>query len=283
MYLIRKRQLGDVVWIEPIIRKLSLKHNKLIVHTKYNEIFKHNNYKNVFFKDKLNFFEKIFIYVDKILQTNLFSINLDGVYEQDTQKHILHAYQKFANLPIENIYPSIQFSKEEELLNLVDKDKYAIIHIESFSSRNYRNIFDVEWGIVAKKLNEMGYHVIQVGKNNQNIPNTSFLRTSIRDLMILIKKSSLFIGIDSFPSHLAAIFKIPSLIFFGAINPDYRHFRDQFNGKFLQNYCEFLGCYHSSKNGKEVSCVLVGDFGKPKCSVFETNFITQEIDNLIKN
>lgn len=280
MYLIRKRQLGDVVWIEPIIKDLSKKYKRLVVFTKYNEIFAHNIYSNVIFKSKLSFFEKLLIHFDKIYNTSFFSINLDNAYESSPKQHILHAYQKKAKLPIENKYPEIKCSKEELERFFFDGDKYAIIHIESFSAKNYRNIHGLNWNEVARFLSDSGYKVIQVGKNNQNIENASHINTSIRDLICVISKASLFIGIDSFPSHLAAIFKIPSLIFFGAINPNFRHFKDQYNGKFLQGDCEFAGCYHTSPNLKEVTCKIVGDEGVPKCAIYDSAKLIDDIKNL---
>jgi ADP-heptose:LPS heptosyltransferase len=282
MYLVRKRQLGDVLWIEPIIRRLSSRYRKVIVHTKYNEVFKYNNYKNVVFKDKLFVIEKLLIFFDHFFGTSFFSINLDGAYEHDPRKHLLHAYQNISKLPVENLYPTIVLSKHEQEKCFFDNSKFAIIHFESFSSKNYRSVYGIEWEVISKYLNDLGYIVVQVGKHNQNIANTIFIKTSIRDLISLVKKSKLFIGIDSFPSHIAAIFKVPSLLFFGAINPDFRHFRDQFNGFFLQSDCELSGCYHSSKNGKEVSCYLVGDSGIPKCSIYKTSEIINNINNLIK-
>lgn len=281
MYLIRKRQLGDVVWIEPIIRKLSNKYKKVVVFTKYNEIFNHNIYDNVVFKSELSIFEKLLIQFDIFFHSSFFSINLDNSYEIDPKQHILHAYQKKAQLPIENVYPEIILSKVEKEKSFFKEKKYAIIHIESFSIKNYRNIHGITWPIIANFLKQSGYLVVQVGKNNQNIYDTVFIKTDIRDLMSIISNASLFIGIDSFPSHLAAIFKVPSLTFFGAINPNFRHFSDQFNGKFLQGFCEYAGCYHTSKNLKEISCSIVGDNGIPKCALYDTNKLIEDIKHLI--
>lgn len=57
-YIVRKRQLGDVLWIEPIIDEIALKYKKVIVHTKYNEIFNNYKHKNVIFKKSLTFLKK---------------------------------------------------------------------------------------------------------------------------------------------------------------------------------------------------------------------------------
>lgn len=100
-------------------------------------------------------------------------------------------------------------------------------------------------------------------------------------MMVVIKKSSLFIGIDSGPSHIAASLGTPSLLFFGAINPDYRHFRELLKGHILQQACEFAGCYHTSQK-EEVDCRLVGNSGIPKCSLHTTEYVKGQIDSVIK-
>ncbi len=41
MYLVRKRALGDVLWIEPVIRALAAKHKKVVVVTLFNDLFLH--------------------------------------------------------------------------------------------------------------------------------------------------------------------------------------------------------------------------------------------------
>lgn len=277
MYLIRKRQLGDVVWIEPIIKKLSKKYKRVVVFTKFNEIFAHNIYNNVFYKNNLSFFEKVLINFDKVFNSSFFSINLDNAYEYSPKQHLLHAYQKKAMLPIENVYPEIKLSNEETERIFFDGHKYAIIHNESFSIKNYRSIHGIDWSIVATYLCNNGFKVVQVGKENQRIKNTIYIKTDIRELICVVSKASLFIGIDSFPSHLAAIFKIPALIFFGAINPNFRHFIDQFNGFFLQGYCEYAGCYHTATNLKEVTCKLVGDEGIAKCAIYDSAILLEHI------
>jgi ADP-heptose:LPS heptosyltransferase len=98
----------------------------------------------------------------------------------------------------------------------------------------------------------------------------------------IISGAAFFIGIDSGPSHMAAALNIPSLIFFGAVNPDFRHFRDLLRGRFLQQFCEYAGCYHESSESKPI-CRLVGNEGIPKCSLHTTEYVLNNIDLLIKD
>ncbi|WP_153798741.1 glycosyltransferase family 9 protein [Foetidibacter luteolus] len=279
-YIIRKRQIGDVLWIEPIIREYAKKNKKIVVHTKFNELFDNYPHKNVIFKKELNLFEKIFSNAERLLGTRVVFVNLDFSYERKPKTPLLHAYQDRAGIPRVNQYPRIYLNKDEMHSDSVGKC-YVILHIETFSDRNYRRVFGIDWGLIIKHMNDLGYEVIQIGKNPEYIPGAQVIKTNLRQLSALIGKSSFFIGIDSGPSHIAASFGVPSLIFFGAVNPLLRHFPELFKGFFLQQYCEFAGCYHNvvSKNGP--ICRLVGEAGIPKCSNHTTGYVLKYIDKLI--
>jgi len=279
-YIVRKRQLGDVLWIEPIIDEIALKYKKVIVHTKYNEIFNNYKHKNVIFKKELNIFEKILHALENLLNTSILFISLENTYEKDSKKHILNAYQKKSKLEISEKYPKIYFSEEERMKNIVHFDNYVVIHLESFSSRNYRKVYGIEWDKITSYLTEKGFKIILIGKNKYEFENTIYIKTNLREAMLLINKAKFFIGIDSFPSHVAASLGIPALIFFGAIDPAYRHFKSIFKGEFLQQKCEFNGCYHTDKKN-EVTCRIVGNDGIPKCSLHDNNYILKNIEKLI--
>lgn len=279
-YIVRKRQLGDVLWIEPIIDEIALKYKKVIVHTKYNEIFNNYKHKNVIFKKELNIFEKILHALENLLNTSILFISLENTYEKDSKKHILNAYQKKSKLEISEKYPKIYFSEEERMKNIVHFDNYVVIHLESFSSRNYRKVYGIEWDKIISYLTEKGFKIILIGKNKYEFENTIYIKTNLREAMLLINKAKFFIGIDSFPSHVAASLGIPALIFFGAIDPAYRHFKSIFKGEFLQQKCEFNGCYHTDKKN-EVTCRIVGNDGIPKCSLHDNNYILKNIEKLI--
>jgi ADP-heptose:LPS heptosyltransferase len=221
IYLIRKRALGDVLWIEPVIRQLAARYKKVIVHTKHNELFLNYPLPNVVFKEKLGLFEKIWWKLESLLNTSIFSISLDMAYEKRPKMHFLNAYQQRAGLPLTREYPQLHLSAAELQKDLVPAGTpYAVLHIESFSNKNYRKVYGVDWNNVVQHLIEKGYTVVQLGKDPAPLKGVQHVRTSIREMMVVIKKSSLFIGIDSGPSHLAASLGTPSLLFFGAIRKD---------------------------------------------------------------
>ena len=281
-YLIRKRQMGDGLWIEPVIRELAGKYKKLIVISKFNVLFENYPLKNVVFKSNLSIVEKIIERFEHFLNTNILFFNLDFSYEQDPLKHILHAYQKKSGLSIRNEYPKLFLSESEKIPFINEGSKYVILHIESFSERNYRHLYGIEWGEIIVYLKAKGFDVIQIGKSPKQIEGCRNINTNIRELISIINNASYFIGLDSGPSHIAAALKIPSLIFFGAINPEYRHFKESFKGFFLQQYCEFNGCYHKTPGSSDPLCKIVPNDQAPPCSIYSNDYLIKMIDLLLE-
>lgn len=272
--------MGDVLWIEPIIRHLSVKNKKVIVFTKFNALFENFPFTNVVFKDNLNIIEKVLARIESLLGTSLFFINLDRTYEKQPKQHFLHAYQQKAGLEKINEYPILYLSEKEKVND--NSPAYAIIHIESYSDRNYRKVYGIDWSKIVSYIKSKGFVVIQVGKNPAEIPGCKSLKSDIRQLIKIINGCSFFIGIDSGPSHIAASLHKPSLVFFGAVNPEYRHFKENFNGIFMNQFCEFSGCYHNKPGKIDPYCRLVPDNEVPKCALYTNEYLINMIDLLLE-
>jgi hypothetical protein len=273
--------MGDVLWIEPIIRALAKKHSKLIVHTRFNSLFENYPLPNVIFKSKLNFFEKCLYNIEKLCGISLFTICLDNVYEKDPGIHFLHAYQKHAGLPLKNEYPQLYLSAKEKEQQ-VPGSKYVVLHIESFSEKNFRSVEGINWNEVVLYFRNLGYDVVQLSLKNDVLANTTWKPTSIREIMSLIYNADCFVGIDSGPSHFAASLSIPSIIIFGSINPALRHFPELFQGRLLKQACD-TGCTtfdvaHISEH--TCSSLTVGNV--PRCCVYTTQTVIRELNNLLE-
>ncbi len=282
VYIVRRRALGDVLWIEPVIRQMAAKVKKVIVYTKFAELFENYPLPNVEFRPSLSIFEKIIWKTERFLNTSLSFINLDMAYENKPRLHILKAYQQKASLPETEEYPRLYLSENEKSGEWVQGKPYVVLHLESFTDKNYRKVYGVDWKEVTGRLSAMGFVTILIGKEPGTMEGAQYIQTGLRGMISLISKASFFIGIDSGPSHIAASLGIPSLIFFGAVNPDLRHFRKFFKGYFLQQYCEYAGCYHEVKSILGPECRLVGNDGIPKCSLHTTAYVLEHIDLLTK-
>jgi ADP-heptose:LPS heptosyltransferase len=284
VYLARKRALGDVLWTEPVVRQLAARSGTVIVYTKYPELFLHYPLANVRFTNHLRFWERALWAIEKTLHLTRFFIDLDHAYEDNPKMHFLSAYQLVACLPLTREYPKLYLSSDERNFRPAGiNDPYIVLHLESMTDKNYRKVYGIDWETVVLKLKEKGYSVVQVGKEPVPIPCATVIKTSIREMIGLIANADLFVGIDSGPSHLAAALGTPALIFFGAINPDYRHFRDLLNGRIMQQPCEYAGWYHEANEKTGWSCRLVGDEGIPKCALFTTENVINNIDLLLKD
>lgn len=272
--------MGDVLWIEPIVKKLASKYKKLIVYTKSPELFQNYPLENVHFKKSLSFLERVLVSIEKHLGLQLFTINLENAYENKPDIHFLHAYEKKANLPLTREYPKLYLSQSEKGRRLV-KGKFVVLHIESFSDKKFRQIFGVNWEEIVSQLQSKGFKVIQIGINPQKIKRTTVLKTSLRELIALINDASYFIGIDSGPSHIAASLKIPSIIFFGAVNPLNRHFPELFEGVLLKKQCEYDLDQATVLNKKCLICKISNDSSIALCSFYSTTEVLLTISQLM--
>lgn len=279
-YLIRKRALGDVLWIEPIIRSLALKYKSLIVHTKYNELFDNYPLQNIKFKNKLSFIERFLILIEKRFNTSFISINLDGSYEKHPLIHFLNAYQLETGLPQSREYPQIYLTEDEKKRTI--EDPYIVLHIESFSDKSYRQVYGINWNIVVSQLKAKGYKIFQVGLTDSSIIGTQNIKTNIRELISLIYNCDLFIGIDSGPSHIASSLGVNSIIFFGGIDPFLRHFPELLNGIILKQACANFNCFHKGIDSDSFICKALTDEGIPKCCLFDTEYIISKINDRLR-
>ncbi|HLA57932.1 MAG TPA: hypothetical protein VK622_04210, partial [Puia sp.] len=188
IYLIRKKSLGDVLWIEPVIRQFAAQYKKVIVFTKFPELFLHYPLPNVRFVKDLSNLEKVLWGLENWFPLTRFFISLDGAYEKNPKTHILDAYQQKAGLPLTHEYPRLYLSQEERRFRpaIPEKQKYVVLHLESMAERNYRNAFGIEWEKVVSALTAKGFAVIQVGKDITPIPGTSHIKTGIREVIGVI-------------------------------------------------------------------------------------------------
>ena len=262
--------MGDVLWIEPVIRRLAASGRQIIVHTRFNALFENYPLLNVSFSDKMGFSKKIMARLAEKKLLDYF-INLDHVYEKSPHMHMLHAYQQAAGLPVENIYPELHFSPEEkkeiEQIRSQTRGRQVLVHIDMDIKKNFRRIHGIDWAKAVENLKDTGWSPVQVGSVEAGIAGLPFKQTTIRGLMVQIASSALFIGPDSGPGHLAASIGTPAVLFFGGINPVYRHFLPREVLKIIQQPCIFAGCVHDFPSPDAAVCKIVGEEGIPPCTL----------------
>jgi ADP-heptose:LPS heptosyltransferase len=240
--VIREGAAGDVLLTTPIVKELKKKlpGSYLLFMTKYPEILQNNPY-----VDELTGFEP----------RDGVDVVFNLMYELYPDIPIIEAYGKITQLSLRN--PEIEFypSPDEhegmdrllERLSIENTDGFAVIHpmagnrMKSWHKANYQAVSD---HIGSKKLTS-----VTVGSPMDCVElkgATNLIgRLSMGQSAALISRARLFVGLDSFPMHIANAFKVPSVVLFGSTDPK----RILIDGRKVNivrssEYC--LGCRHDT-------------------------------------
>jgi ADP-heptose:LPS heptosyltransferase len=240
--VIREGAAGDVLLATPIVKELKkqLPDSYLAFKTKYPEILQNNPY------------------VDEIIRfepKGNVDVVFDLMYELYPDIPIIEAYEKIAHLSLE--CPEIEFylSSDEQAeidvymqrLSIGNAKGLAVIHpmvgnrIKSWNKDRYQEVANY---ISSKKL-----HVLTVGSPLDCMELDEVInligRLSLRQSAAVISRARLFVGLDSFPMHIANAFKIPSVILFGSTDP-HKVLIDGRKVKIVRSLEHCLGCRHDT-------------------------------------
>lgn len=225
----RMNATGDVLVAAGVCAALKKKHPdvKIAFWTKFPEIVAKNPY-----------IDQI---VESFVKTDVF-YNLDLAYEWRPEVNILTSYAEACGVKKEDciVYLSKKKYTAKELPN-----EFIIIHPgkTNWAGRDWPHENFVE---LSKKLLYRGEKIVCVGHHSEEeIPCTLDLRgeTNIAELAWIMSKAKLFIGIDSFPMHVAQVANIPAIAFFGCIKPELRIYNKKLVGITAMNL-DCLGCHH---------------------------------------
>ncbi len=258
---------GDIIWSEPIVSYFIDREEDVYLYTSHSCIF--DNYPS----------EHLFINrYDKLLPLSRNLVSLQ--FEKYPKMHYLECFRKQAAIPdLELRYPKL-FLSENEKKKIIPRP-YVILHLDAYPiESNYRNAFNIDWKKVISFLKAEGYDVYQISKKKLKFLAPGITTKDFRDVMSVIYNADLFIGLDSGPSHIAASLGIPSVIFFGSVNPYFRHLNNH-NKVFLQSPCSHPHCYHEFPDVFGQPCRLVSKDEKPPCCIFDTDQVIQAASSLI--
>lgn len=227
----RKGARGDVLVASYVANALKKKYPdcKIGFFTKSPEVLQNNpNITKVF--SEVSFSERQFQLI----------YNLDMVYEFRPYSNILQCYADAVGVNIDDCVPFI--GKEEFDIPYND---YVVVHA---GSTNWvgRNWLPQRFEQIAKKLIASGKNVVCIGTLSDNLVSSQIdLRgkTNIGQLASVIEKAEAFIGIDSFPFHIAQAVNTKGVCFFGSIQPETRIYRDNMKSVSVNNL-SCLGCHH---------------------------------------
>lgn len=199
-------------------------------------------------------------------------INLDLAYEVKPKQSYIQSYFDMCGIKEKPQFKPYLYPYVDEQTKLFKK--YCVVHIDKRETP-HRNIFDVNWKKVERHLTALGYTVVQVGKAEHESIGIEMNAMTIGFLKFVISGADLFIGIDSGPSHIAVAYNIPSVIFFGSVNPDYIH-PDLSRIEAIQGKCDRQHCWHIVGGTAGQPCFY--DAQKPPCCVHDSDEVIDAIN-----
>ena len=269
--------LGDNLYTQPILDTFLEKGEKVLLFTTQKQLYR--NYKDrVLLLDRNIRLVRIFV---KFVLTHLVkSVKLG----YNTDQNILEGYYHSANLvPPKNLTYPQPYLSEEEKQRFRYPQKTVVLNVSSVKNIPHRGVYGINWEQVVDFLKAKGFDVVELGLH-KTISNCELLNTKDNiDLLAAIYNCTYFLGLDSGPAHIAACFKKPSILIMGPVIPSRRHLLNDFNGLFLQNPCEFAGCFHLETKGYNGQpCRLLNTGLAHICCTFTQAQIEKTIEALIK-
>lgn len=187
--------------------------------------------------------------------------DLDMIYEYRPDANIMTAYAEAVGVDPKDcdlFLPSAPLDVELP-------ENYVVIHAGKtlWAGRNWTTL---KFDSVSNKLKAAGYKVVCVGTWSDHKTTSCDLdlrdKTTIPQLASVILNAKGFVGIDSFPMHVAQTFEVPGVCFFGAIKPETRLVNSSIR-PVVASGLSCLGCHH--RKSTPCTSTSVCDVGIQDC------------------
>ena len=271
----RTAAMGDVIMVEPVLEHFYNLGYRVVLETlpQFYLLFIHHHYK-IYRPEEID---------NRVWENSEYEYyNLDMSYESKPNVLRLKTYYEFCGVKdgvLKNPKLNLPFP-----LNETSKifPKYCVIHLEHKKEAG-RNVRGISWDVVLAELKMQGYFVVQVGRDESvNLNGAVRVRTMNENfLAYVIAGADLFIGIDSGPAHIASAFDVPSILFFGNVNPSVAY--PDLSNKYImtlhgkdKKICDKPYCWHTVVGGVVgMPCYINEDV--PPCTIFSTQELIKSI------
>ncbi|MFZ9847481.1 MAG: glycosyltransferase family 9 protein, partial [Flavobacteriales bacterium] len=112
---------------------------------------------------------------------------------------------------------------EPHYMPVID-DKYITIHVDNKIDSKYYEYFPEALELLKNILTPRGYKIYQIGGGDDPTikeADKSYLGFSRKQTAYIMRGSSLHLGIDSFPIHLASVYDVPIVALYSHIYPQH--------------------------------------------------------------
>jgi len=264
----RPAALGDCIILEPVMRYYALKGYNVVldIPLPYFELYNAHYFKVTHISN----FDSGRIKPEKVIDLTL-------AYEVKPRQNYLKSYFEFSGiedyeLTRPQLYPLV--NHQTKLF-----PKYAIVHIDRRITPE-RNPFGINWKNVQRFLENRGYLVVQIGKNEREECGIQLNTPSIGFMKFAIAGADLAICVDSAPSHIAMAYNKPCVLLFGSTRPDYIH-AEMDNTEVIQCKCDKSGCWHVDGSVDGQKCFYSGTDKYLQCCKSDSDEVISAIERLI--
>jgi hypothetical protein len=161
-----------------------------------------------------------------------------------------------ANEEVKGILFKRSGGQNTKLASLVSIPSYCVLHLESDRpDHDGRVPMAATLRSIATITADVFDRVVLVGKQNllcvedfasgKNKIIDLQGQLSIDSLIDVISGANAFVGIDSFPAHIAQVANVPSAVFFGSVHPSFRVLSERCTWPIVKPI-DCIGCYHVS-------------------------------------
>lgn len=186
--------------------------------------------------------------------------------------HLIEEYAK--NLGVKIGKPIF----EPHFIPIID-DKYITIHVDNKINSKYYEFFPEVINLIKPHLEINGYKIYQIGGENDPLIESvhkSYLGLSRKQSAYIIKNSSLHLGIDSFPVHLASTYDIPIVVLYSHIYPQnaYPYWSSKEKVKILEADRKGLKpCFSYDENPKSINTIKPENIVKSVFDLLDLKYI----------
>ena len=233
--------LGDTICLTAFLPELSRKFNeKIIVNTHWPDVFRENDYvsdiitlapfgKENALAKKLKSNSLIRFLIDNTRKQllirksseNYLYIDQDYIFH-NRHRHFMYSLADQLDLSFTTQIPNIQLSNSEitDIEQVIEDKKNPFIVLSPFAGWKSRLWEKSEFLKIADWLRKNKYKVLEVGGPDdeyQGLGENYVGKLGLREVFALIKKSKLYIGVDSGLYHAAVALQTPSVVIYGPV------------------------------------------------------------------
>lgn len=171
-------------------------------------------------------------------------VDLDGAYEQRPQVPIAIAYAQAIGVPepIPLRMPELYLTEDEK--ERASPSPYVVIHPGWTGWPGKDAPIELWEGIITElRKRDLGPIAVCGDKQTPMLGDIDLRATPFRELGANIGAAGLFIGLDSFPAHLAYAMRTPAVVLFGAVPPQRVIVERAFAVPVQANHLQCLGCH----------------------------------------